>query len=197
LDLALSTARVISELVIPPARWFTPALIALFGVPGAGKTEVAHYLAYHHPLLVLSTDALRLRYSFESGLITRYVMDQVAAQLLPQRISLVFDGIHLSRKDRQAVQELALAHQAEVYLIYVVANADVIEQRLQARMQTPEQVAAEGKFVVTPEHFARIVSYLEPPTPDEAVFVVDTSHDTLDNQLDQLNQQLQKNLFGL
>jgi predicted kinase len=196
-DLTLITERVLADLIMPPARWGTPTLMAIFGVPGAGKSEVARNLAHHHPLLVLSTDALRLRYGFESGLVTRRVMDQVAAQLLPQRISIIFDGIHLARKDRQAVKELAEAHQAKAYLIYVVAEPDVIEQRLQARMQMPERVAAEGKFVITPEHFARIVSYLELPTADEALIIVDTSHNTLDDQLDQLNQQLQKNFYEL
>jgi len=157
---------------------------------------VARYFADHHPLLVLSTDALRLRYGFESGIVTRRVMDQVAAHLLPQQISIIFDGIHLARKDRQAVQELAHTHQAEAHLIYVVADPDVIEQRLHARMQTPESVAAEGKFVITPEHFMRIVGYLEPPASDEAVILVDTSHNLLDDQLDQLNQQLQQNFLG-
>jgi predicted kinase len=187
--------RVLSELVIPSTRWSTPVLIGIFGVPCAGKTEVARYLEHRYPLLVLSTDALRLRYGFESGIDTRQVMDQVAAQLLPQQVSIVFDGIHLRRKDRQAVRQLADAHQVDVYLIYVVADADLVEQRLQARMQRAAEVTAEGKFIIPPEHFNRIVSYLEPPTPNEATIVVDTSHDQWDEQLDSLNQLLQRRLL--
>jgi predicted kinase len=190
------TERILSELAIPPQRWFEPVLIGIFGVPGAGKTEVARYLAHHHPILVLSTDALRLRYGLESGLVTRRVMDQVAAQLLPQQVSIVFDGIHLAYKDRQAVRQLAAAYQADIHLIYVVADPEIIEQRLQARIQRAEQVAAEGKFVITPEHFSRIVNYLEPPMSDEPVVRVDTSRHDLDEQLGPLNRQLQRCLIG-
>jgi hypothetical protein len=83
-----------------------------------------------------------------------------------------------------------------VHLIYVVADPTIIEQRLQARIQRPESVAAEGKFLITSEHFARIVSYLEPPTPDEKVIMLDTSRGCLDEQLNYLNQQLQYNFLG-
>jgi predicted kinase len=196
METTLLTARILSELVIPPARWFKPVLIGIFGVPGAGKTEVAHYLADRHPILVLSTDALRLRYGLESGLVTRRIMDEVAAHLLPQRVSIVFDGIHLAVKDRQAVRQLASTHQADAHLIYVVAHPEIIEQRLQARMQRNEQMSAEGKFVITPKHFLRIVSYLEPPTDDETVIQVDTSHHTLDAQLDSLNRLLRRFFVG-
>lgn len=196
MDFVSATAHILSKLAIPSARWVKPVLIGIFGVPGTGKTEVSCYLAHHHPLLVLSTDALRLRYGLESGLVTRRVMDQLAAQLLPQQVSIVFDGIHLAYKDRQAVRQLADAHQADAHLIYVVADPETIEQRLQARMQRAEQMAAEGKFVITPEHFLRIVSYLEPPASDEPIFLVDTSRQELDPQLEPLNRQLQASLAG-
>ena len=55
-------AQIRADLMLPHKRWARPVLIALFGLPGAGKTAVARYLAGHHPLLILSTDALRLRY---------------------------------------------------------------------------------------------------------------------------------------
>jgi 2-phosphoglycerate kinase len=123
-------------------------------------------------------------------------MDQVAAQLLPQQVSIVFDGIHLAYKDRQAVRQLASEHLADAHLIYVVADPEIIERRLQARMQSADQTAAEGKFVITLEHFTRIVSYLESPADDEPVIWVDTSQHDLDEQLDPLNRQLQQCLVG-
>src|SRR4051812_43646566 len=119
MDTASCTARVLSHLNLPVERWVKPVLIGIFGVPGAGKTEVARYLSHRYPLLILSTDALRLQYGFESGLETRQVMDHLAIQLLPQRIGLVFDGIHLGRKDRRAVVQLAQVCRADALLLYV------------------------------------------------------------------------------
>jgi predicted kinase len=196
MDASSYTAHVLSDLTFPPQRWVKPVLIGTFGVPGAGKTEVARYLSHRHPLLILSTDALRLQYRFESGLVTRQVMDHLAIQLLPQRIGMVFDGIHLGRKDRRAVVQLAHACQADALLLYVVADPAVIEQRLQTRMEQPAIVAAERKFVITPEHFGRIVSYLEPPTDDEAVKTVDTSQDCIAAQLDLIEHHLEQCLRG-
>jgi len=192
MDASSCTARVLSNLTLPIERWFKPVLIGIFGVPGVGKTEVARYLSHRHPLLILSTDALRLQYGFESGLVTRQVMDLLAIQLLPQRIGIVFDGIHLGQKDRRAVVQLAHACQADALLLYVVAEPVVIEQRLQTRMEQPATVASESKFVITPEHFGRIVSYLEPPTDDEAVITVDTSQDCIAAQLDLIEQHLEQ-----
>jgi predicted kinase len=190
------SAQILAEPSLPSARWSKPLLIGIFGVPGAGKSEVARYLAQNHPFLLLSTDALRLRYRFESGVVTRQIMDQLATQLLPQHISIIFDGIHLGRKDRDAVRQLAQAHQAEVKLIHVVAEPSVVEQRLTSRMQHPELVAAEGKFVISPDHFRRIVRYLEAPTIDESVITVDTSYNPLAGQLKELDVQLVGYLTG-
>jgi predicted kinase len=195
-EISSITTHILSELKIPLERWFTSALIAIFGLPGVGKTEVARYLAQRYPLCLLSIDALRLRYGLESGVITRHVMDQLAAQLLPQRVSLIFDGIHLGRKDRQAVQQLARLYHADVYLLYIVADAKTIGQRLQARIENVDATTREGKFVITPGHFARIAGYLETPTEDEAVFTVDTTNSQLHAQLSPLEEFLRRNLRG-
>jgi len=196
MDLSVIATHILAHLPIPSRRWAQPVLLGIFGVPGAGKTEIARYLQQRHPLLILSTDALRLQYGLTSGLVTRQVMDHLARALLPQRIGIVFDGIHLSHTDRQAVQQLAHCSQAASWLLYVTADSSVIDQRLQMRMRRAEQTTTEGKFVITPEHFRRIVSYLEPPTPDEAVITVDTSCNDVGEQLDELDGQLTKQLQG-
>lgn len=65
--------------------WRAPLLIGLFGLPGAGKTTVARWLAARYPLVVLATDALRLRHGLPSGPATIDAMYEVAAALLPRR----------------------------------------------------------------------------------------------------------------
>ena len=92
--------------------------------------------------------------------------------------------------------QLAHACQADALLLYVVADPAVIEQRLQTRMEQPATIAAESTFVITPEHFGRIVSYLEPPTDDEAVITVDTSQDRIAAQLDLIEHHLEQCLRG-
>jgi predicted kinase len=196
MDLCVVAAHILTHLPVPSARWPQPVLLGIFGVPGSGKTEIARYLQQRHPLLILSTDALRLHYGLASGLATRQMMDQLATTLLPQHIGVVFDGLHLSRTDRQVVQQLAHCAQAVSWLLYVTADPSVIDQRLQMRLRRAEQTTAEGKFVIRPEHFRRIVSYLEPPAPDEAVITVDTSCNDVGEQLKELDGQLTKLLQG-
>ena len=72
----------------------------------------------------------------------------------------------------------------------------MVEQRLHARMAAPERVTAEGKFVITPERFQRVVRYLEPPAPDENVICVDTTYSGVGNQFDRLDAQLRGYLHG-
>jgi predicted kinase len=183
-------AALLAELPLPPAQWRPPVLIGLFGLPGAGKTTVTQWLARRHPLVLLSTDALRLRYGLPSGPATLAVMEHVAHGLFARGASVVFDGIHLGRKQRLSFRDLGRQCGAVTWLLYVTAPPAVIEARLQARLAAPEQTVAEGKFVITPEHFVRIAAYLEPPTDDEDVLRVDTATGSLDAPLAPLDAQL-------
>ena len=65
-----------------------------------------------------------------------------------------------------------------------VANPDVIKQRLNQRATNPEATQQYGKFIITDQHFQRIISYYEEPVDENDVFKVDTSSDTRsDDQL--------------
>ena len=181
---------ILANLAVPLGRWHIPVLIGFFGLPGTGKTETAHRLAARFPLVVLSTDAVRLRYQLSSGPATHNVMYDVASTLLPMKVGLLVDGIHLGRPDRLRLRQCADRHQARSALIYTTARSAVVEERLEARRCNEQQTTAAGKFVITPEHFARIASYLEAPTADEAVWQIDTSGDGLDRQLAPLERWL-------
>lgn len=160
------------ETLVP---WRAPLLIGLFGLPGAGKTTVAQVLAAHYPLVVLSTDALRLRHGLPSGPATIDVLYEVAAALLPRRAAVLFDGIHPGRHDRDRLRAFADTHAAMSALLYVTAERATIAERLAARRDNATQTIADGKFVITPAHFARIAGWLEPPDPEEEVWTIDTT----------------------
>lgn len=176
----------------PSSKWQSPVLIGIFGLPCAGKTEIARYLSKRHSLIVFSTDSLRLEYGLPSGPATHALMYELAAELLPQQHSLIFDGIHLGRKDRDALRRFAERYGVESKIVYTTAVPHIIQERLQARIQSPEQTSAEGKFVIMPDHFLKLASYLEPPADDEDVVVIDTSQGLLDENLLRLDTQLRK-----
>lgn len=186
------TEAILADLLLPTQQWQTPVLIGIFGLPGTGKTAVAQYLAQQHPVVVLSTDAVRLRYNFPSGPATHEALAGVAGVLLAKQFSVVFDGVHLGQQDRARVRSLAQRYAAHARILYTTARLDVIAQRLDDRMRQPEQTCAAQKYVITPEHFSRIASYLEVPTPDEDVITIDTSDDTIGPQLASFEADLRR-----
>ena len=89
------------------------------------------------------------------------------------------------------VRGFARAHDAHLELIYTVAEEKIIRQRLDARTRDGDQTRREGKFVITPEHFARIASFLEPPEPYDGVVKVDTTNGEITPQLEPLVRHLE------
>lgn len=189
-----AVADLLAGLAVPTGRWRAPLLLGLFGLPGTGKTFVAHRLAARYPLVVLATDAIRQRHGLPSGPATHAVMYEVAAALLPLRAAILFDGIHLARRDRLHLHAFADRHQAHAAVIFTTARPAVIEARRRARQADPEGTRAEGKFAITPGHLARIAGYLEPPAPDEAVGRIDTSDGDLDARLGDIARWLDRRL---
>lgn len=174
---------ILKQLDTPFVAWRVPVLIGVFGLPGTGKTEITRWLAARYPLIALSTDAIRLRYQLPSGPATLDVMYEVAAELWPRNAGIIFDGIHMRRDDRARLQAFAEQHHAHSGLIYTTAEPKIIEERLVARQNNMKQTVAEGKFVITPSHFARIASWLDVPEAEEAVWQIDTSAGRFTDQL--------------
>lgn len=185
-----TVAKVLADLALPLPSWRQPLFIAVTGLPCTGKTEVATYLAAHFPLVLLSTDALRRAYGLPSGPSTHAVMYEVAAVLLNANAGVIFDGIHLGRRNRDEARAFARRYGAKCEVLFTTANEEVIDQRLQTRRAAPVETAAAGKFVITPAHFEQIRRYLEVPTADEAVWPIDTSEQPVGNLLAPLHERL-------
>jgi predicted kinase len=184
--------RILGKLSLPDRRWQQSCLIATFGFPGAGKTTIASNLSERYPSVCLTTDSIRLEYGFTSGPETLKAMCLVAGKLLKQGYSIIFDGIHMMRTNRETFRHFGAAHNAHVRFIHVVADPTVIQQRLDLRAENVEATTQAGKFVITDEHFQRIISYYESPDGEHDVFEVDTSSPTLppENQLASLYAEL-------
>ena len=170
-----TAVRLLADVGALPGPWRRPVLVALMGLPGTGKSGTAAYLGSRLPLVVLSTDAIRLRYGLASGPATHEVMREVAAPALAAGAGVLLDGIHLGHGDRAGWRDLAVAAAAGFELVYTTAAPEVVAARLRARSAAPAETTAQGKFVVTPEHFSRFVAYLEEPAQDEPAWRLDTS----------------------
>jgi predicted kinase len=159
----ITATGLIDYLRIPEPRPRAPILIARFGRPGSRKSAVARLLVNRLPLALRSTDEIRQRFQLESGPATHEVMYEAAAIILQDRIGIVRDGIHLARRDRDRFRAFASEHRAHARIIYVTASDEAIRRRLSERLRTPAGDLPAGIFSITPEHFRRIASFLEPP----------------------------------
>lgn len=175
---ATKVALILRDLRYPDRTWQRPCLIATFGFPGTGKTTIATILSQRYPFVLLTTDAIRLRYGFANGPDTLRSMALVAETLLPKGYSVIFDGIHMMRESRTAFRAFGKTNKAPVRFIHVVADLSVVKQRLDYRSAYPKATNAEGKFVISDEHFQRIISYFESPEGEQDVIDVDTSSPT-------------------
>jgi predicted kinase len=165
-------------------------LVALMGLPGAGKTAVAHYLSERLPLTVLSTDSIRLRHGLASGPDTHELIYEVAAVLLRAGGGIVWDSIHATRRHRSRVRAFAAELGAHLELLYVTADEATIRARLERRAADPAGTAADGKFVIPPERLAQFVDWLEPPDPDEPFTLVDSTDEPPGARLQPLEARL-------
>ena len=188
----LKTEQILEAIDIPIRRWQKPILIATFGLPAAGKTTVSALVKHQYPLVVLSTDILRLTYGFPGGPATLETMRHVAARLLADRRSVLFDGIHMMQANRDELRTFGASCHVLVRFIYVSACPETITRRLQERLKQPDETTREGKFVITPEHFARIAQHLEIPLGETDTTWVDTSLEyvSVETQLQPLFSEL-------
>jgi predicted kinase len=182
--------RLLDEMPAHAGRWRPPVLVALFGLPGAGKSAVAGYLAARLPLTLLATDAIRLRHGLPSGPAAHAVIYEVAAVLLRDGGGVLWDGIHLTRAHRDALRAFAAGHGARLELLWCTADDAVVSARLREREADPAGTAADGKFVIPSTKLAQLAAWLEPPEPDESVTRVDTSVEPVGAGLEALEQRL-------
>lgn len=179
----VSSEEILTSLVVPLKRFAKPPLVVVFGLPYTGQTEISRYLSEKYELLFLSTDWLRIRFGFSSGPETHQQMFKLAKELLGQGVGIVWDGIHLSKLDRDVMRSFAKENNAKLVLINTAAPQELIDVRLEERCADPEKATQEGKYCVTKEHFAQIATFLEKPSEEEEVITIPTLDDNQENNI--------------
>ncbi|MGO8896721.1 MAG: AAA family ATPase [Streptosporangiaceae bacterium] len=166
------------------ARIVWPTLIAMCGLPFAGKSVLATSLSHELGIRLLS-------YDFEIYLPHRHLVppgSSVAAEydfvqdighrqigaFLAAGESLIYDDLLLERDDRRKLAAVAHHHRADFVLVYLDTPLEVIGQRQaeNARTRTRHSV---------PEADMRLdASLLEPPDPAEQAISVRPGDDLTD-----------------
>lgn len=116
-----------------------PQLVVVCGLPGVGKSTVAHTVAERLGAEVLRTDAVR-KELFDDPQYTDAETDAVYDELLlraRKRLQsaeqVVLDATFKSRARRKDARELAADAEAAFHLIRVDCDADTVERRIATR----------------------------------------------------------------
>ena len=121
-----------------------PAFIVVSGLPGTGKSYFCSKLAERLQFIILESDALRKAlfsspgYSAaESGRLFRAI-HLLIERLLKKGVSLIFDATNLSERYRERLYSIADHLDVKLILVRVEAPTEVVQERLKARRENPE-----------------------------------------------------------
>ena len=121
-----------------------PAFIVVSGLPGTGKSYFCRKLAERLQFIILESDALRKALfslpgygESESGRLFRAI-HLLIERLLKKGVSLIFDATNLSERYRERLYSIADHLDVKLILVRVEAPTEVVQERLKARRENPE-----------------------------------------------------------
>ncbi len=140
-QLAADVGRLAESLGQLPEPAAEPALVAISGLPGTGKSYFCSKLADRLPLAVLESDALRKvlfsppSYSPKESSHLFRVVHHLIERLLKKGIPLILDATNLSERHREYLYSIADHIDAKLVLVRVEAPPQVVRGRLEARLE--------------------------------------------------------------
>jgi predicted kinase len=118
-----------------------PVLIMLSGLPGTGKSYLANKLGERLPFMIVESDAVRKQlfprpsHSARENTSVFGVIHFIIADLLKNKISVIFDATNLEEKHRKTVYKIAANEGARLVIIEVEAPVETVKKRLASRAQ--------------------------------------------------------------
>lgn len=112
-------------------------IILVAGLPGSGKSYFAERLANELDAVYINSDRVRIalqaagKYSFEDKLLIYKEMMLKATQAIEQRRDVIVDATFYHHTMRETFLRLADGYNAGIRVIEVVADEELIRQRLQ------------------------------------------------------------------
>lgn len=176
-----------------------PALICLYGFPGAGKSYVARNLASDVQLANISSDRIRSelfqnpRYDAQENAIVTHLMDYICEEFLSAGVSVVYDTNALRSAQRRKLRELARKHHAEYMLIWIQIDIDSAYSRTQDRdRRTSDDKFAEPQ---TKSTYDRQLAGMQNPEGEDYI-VISGKHTFSTQKSAIINRLYQKGLIG-
>jgi predicted kinase len=124
---------------VPAGRRSQAFLVALCGLPGAGKSHFARELVHRVPMAVLSSDRLRKALvgqpKYTAGESTRLfsACHRLIEELLQEGRKVLFDATNLNEAFRQPLYDITDRLDVPLVLVHLTAPNGVIRRRLTGR----------------------------------------------------------------
>lgn len=174
-------------------------LIAMAGLPGTGKSTLAHHIADALPAIVLDKDVIRaalfpppwIEYTTEQDDFCMSIMFQVSTYLHRKHPHqpIILDGRTFSRHYQvMALKRFAEELQTPLKIIECICSDETARQRLEAAASGPEKHLAKNRNYAL---YLQIKARFEPI--NEPKLVVNTDEDlahSLDKSLDYMKNKL-------
>ncbi|MBI2980223.1 MAG: ATP-binding protein [Chloroflexi bacterium] len=174
--LAADVERLAESLGQFPEPVVNPALIAVSGLPGSGKSYFCSKLTERLPFVILESDTLRKvlfpspSYDLKENSYLFRVIDHLIEKLLKKGIPLILDATNLSERHREYLYNIADRLNVKLVLVRVEAPPQVVHGRLERRLENPES-KSDADWTV----YQRMKSSVEKIRRKH--YVVDTSRD--------------------
>ena len=178
--LASDVERLAGSLKAIPEPAARPAMVAVSGLPGTGKSYFSARLARQADFVILESDALRKvlfpspDYSAEENARLFRAIHDLARRLLGGGVSVILDATTLQEKHRQQLHGIAEMTGARLVLVEVKAPPDVVHSRLEERRSLSN--GGEAKSDADWEVYVRMSPTVEKIQGRH--YSVDTSQDT-------------------
>lgn len=150
-DIGAAVATAKSTLAMPSPAPGQPVLVVLCGLPGTGKSTLAHRLHHRLPAVVIESDRVRQglfagpdyatqardspTYTAEESRRVHVVCHILIGWCLRHYYHVVYDATNLYERHRQLAYRLATQNGAQLLVVAVTAGEEVIRQRLAPRRQ--------------------------------------------------------------
>jgi predicted kinase len=132
-------ASVEQELTNTEETTANPVLIMLSGLPGTGKSYLAHRLAQMVPFVIIESDHVRKllfpqpRYTGEESYWVHRTCHALMSKLLKKGVRVIYDATNLHERHREFVYRLARSAEVKLIIVKTVAPEETALRRLRRR----------------------------------------------------------------
>jgi predicted kinase len=157
-----------------------PALILLYGYPGAGKSYLARQLCDDVQAAHVQSDRIRYelfeqpRYDQQENEIVDHLMQYMTEEFLNAGISVIYDINAMRFSQRRELRDMARKHKIETVLVWL----QIDQESAFARVSKRDRRKLDDKYSPSVDRstFDKLAGFMQNPQPTEDYMVISGKH---------------------